>query len=229
MSGSAAGSGGELRVLLRVSAALGAGDRRGVEAILAEEAAGSVGSERVEEVLLQAYLFVGFPPVLEAFSAWRDVTGPPEEGPEGPPPLDARSPDEIVEAGRAACRRIYGGAYRGLRRNVSRLHPDLDRWMVSEGYGKVLSRRGLDLATRELCIVALLTAACWPRQLHSHLRGALRVGAVPDQVEEALEVGIASSVRAERRVLPEGWEARCRELWERVRRRHREAGETAEA
>lgn len=227
MTGSGTPSGEELRVLIRLSAALGAGDRGGVEAAL-EEAAGLVPNERVEEALLQAYLFVGFPPVLEAFSAWREETGPPEEGPEGPPPLDARSPDEIVEAGRAACRRIYGGAYRGLRRNVSRLHPDLDRWMVSEGYGKVLSRRGLDLATRELCIVALLTSACWPRQLHSHLRGALRVGAEPDQVEQALETGIAASVRAERRVLPEGWEGRCRELWERVRRRHREAGETAE-
>jgi len=60
--------------------------------------------------------------------------------------------------------------------------------MVVEGYGKVLGRPGLDLATRELCIAGLLAVLQAPPQLYSHLRGALNAGASRDDVEEALEL-----------------------------------------
>ena len=99
---------------------------------------------------------------------------------------------------------------KGSRPNVERLHPALDRWMVEEGYGKVLSRGATDERTRELCIVALLGAANHERQLHSHLSGALNVGAAPDSVEEALEVGLARLSNA-------GDAGRLRALWQRVR------------
>ena len=82
--------------------------------------------------------------------------------------------------------------------------------MVEEGYGKVLSRGATDERTRELCIVALLGAANHERQLHSHLSGALNVGAAPDSVEEALEVGLARLSNA-------GDAGRLRALWQRVR------------
>ena len=58
--------------------------------------------------------------------------------------------------------------------------------MVSDGYGKVLSRPGLDLARRELCVVAQTAVLSAERQLHSHLRGALHAGATPALVEEVL-------------------------------------------
>jgi 4-carboxymuconolactone decarboxylase len=59
--------------------------------------------------------------------------------------------------------------------------------MISDGYGKVLSRPGLDLKTRELCIVAACAAAGQQRQLHSHLHGALNSGATPDEVVATLD------------------------------------------
>jgi 4-carboxymuconolactone decarboxylase len=59
--------------------------------------------------------------------------------------------------------------------------------MIADGYGKVLSRPGLDLKTRELCIVAACAASSQQRQLHSHLHGALNAGASVSQVSEALE------------------------------------------
>jgi len=75
--------------------------------------------------------------------------------------------------------------------------------MVSGGYGRVIGRPGLDLATRELCIAALLAVWNVPRQLHSHLRGALNAGASVAEVDEAVEVacgyvaaGAAERVRA---------------------------------
>jgi 4-carboxymuconolactone decarboxylase len=80
---------------------------------------------------------------------------------------------------------------------VRDLHPALDSWMVVDGYGKVLSRPGLDLPRRELCIVAACAAMGQDRQLHSHLRGALNVGVEPAVLDEAL-AAIAGLVGAER-------------------------------
>jgi 4-carboxymuconolactone decarboxylase len=42
--------------------------------------------------------------------------------------------------GQEVCRAVYGGQYPRLRENVRDLHPDMERWMVEEGYGKVLGR-----------------------------------------------------------------------------------------
>jgi 4-carboxymuconolactone decarboxylase len=74
-----------------------------------------------------------------------------------------------------------------LRQNIRALHPALDAWMITDGYGKVLSRPGLDLRTRELCIVAACAASAQQRQLHSHLHGALNAGATVAEVESTLD------------------------------------------
>jgi 4-carboxymuconolactone decarboxylase len=76
--------------------------------------------------------------------------------------------------------------YERLRGNIRRLHPDLDDWMIVDGYGKVLSRPGLDLVRRELCIVAACAISRQDRQLHSHLHGALNAGAAATAVSSAL-------------------------------------------
>jgi 4-carboxymuconolactone decarboxylase len=101
--------------------------------------------------------------------------------------------------------------YDRLRVNIRGLHPMLDDWMIVEGYGKVLSRPGLDLPRRELCIVAACAASRQDRQLHSHLHGARNAGAADDVVGEAIE---ALSV-----VLAAPALAATRRLWERVRGR----------
>jgi 4-carboxymuconolactone decarboxylase len=68
------------------------------------------------------------------------------------------------------------------------LHPAVDEWMIAEGYGRTLSRPGLDLMRRELCTVAQTAILETERQLHSHLRGALNAGADPMQVDAVLSV-----------------------------------------
>jgi 4-carboxymuconolactone decarboxylase len=77
------------------------------------------------------------------------------------------------------------------------LHPLLDDWMITEGYGKVLSRPGLDLPRRELCIVAACAATAQDRQLHSHLHGALNAGASAGAIDGAVDA-LASVVAASR-------------------------------
>lgn len=176
---------GRRAALVDLSAALGTGDEVEIARALDRAAAGAAPAE-VEETLLQAHLFVGFPTVLNALAAWRGAAGPADGA--GGPPMELA---ERRRRGEALCRRVYGAAYAKLRRNVRALHPDLDRWMVEEGYGRVLSRDGLDPVTRELCVVGLLAAGGHRRQLRSHLEGALNVGATTDAVRGALEAGLA--------------------------------------
>ena len=98
---------------------------------------------------------------------------------------------------------MYGGQYEKLRANIAALHPDMERWMVREGYGKVLGRPGLDLATRELCIVALLAPQDAGPQLYSHLRGALNAGADEALVDESVRL-LLGSLPSERARAPDG-------------------------
>ena len=80
-----------------------------------------------------------------------------------------------------------------MNANVQALHPDLGRWMVTEGYGKVLGRPGLDLGVRELCIVALLATQDAVPQLYSHLRGSLNAGMAASDVEETLTLALTQA------------------------------------
>lgn len=173
-----------------------------------ERAARDADPAHVEEVLLQSHLFVGFPVALEALALWREVSG-------HDPPVP--TPDEDwIERGERVCGSVYGGAYEALRENVRRLHPDMERWMVSDGYGKVLGRPDPDLRVRELCIAATLMVMDAPRQLYSHLRGALNVGASADELERVLALALPlAGVQAA---------GRARDTWAAVRRRAARAG-----
>lgn len=164
--------------LVALSAALGARRADALDAAL-RRAASHAEPAAVEEALLQSYLFVGYPAALNAFAAWREISGT-----SAPAPSGETGPWE--ERGAEVCRAVYAGQYEGLRANVRRLHPDMERWMVDEGYGKVLGRPGLSLVDRELCIAALLAALDAPRQMYSHVRGALNAGASPAEVDRAL-------------------------------------------
>ena len=185
--------------LVRLSAALARRDLGELREAM-EGCVGTADSRAVEEVILQSYLFLGYPIALNAFALWREVSG-----------LDAgEGVEDSWEAwevrGREVCRTVYGGQYDGLRRNVRALHPDMERWMVAEGYGKVLGRPELDLARRELCIVGLLAVLGSPRQLHSHLRGAMNAGATVGEVEMALSVAGGLMSLEERREAAGVWE-----------------------
>jgi 4-carboxymuconolactone decarboxylase len=179
------------RRLVGVAGIVAAGTEADVREALAD-AERSVPHLWIEELLLQTYLFAGFPRALNAFREWRRRV---------PAPGDPVAPNPDVaawrEQGEATCRAVYGGMYDKLRANIEQLHPALDAWMIVEGYGKVLSRPGLDLQRRELCIVAACVASGQDRQLHSHLHGALNVGVAPAVVREVLE-SLRSIVSPER-------------------------------
>jgi 4-carboxymuconolactone decarboxylase len=168
----------EARVLVRISVALATGRNELLEAAL-RAALDSADPLRVEEALLQSYLFLGYPAALRGLAAWRKVSG-------RSAPAARRDEDEWESRGSATCERVYAGQYGRLRANIAALHPDMERWMITEGYGKVLGRPGLDLATRELCIVALLAPQDAAPQLYSHLRGSLNAGANAQDVQQTV-------------------------------------------
>lgn len=187
-----------VRALVRVSAALAAGRRPALAAEL-RRAGAAAPPQAVEEALLQSYLFLGYPAALDAMRLWREISG------REPPPAVKEDWESWVRRGEEVCARVYGRQYDALRRNVRSLHPDLERWMLAEGYGKVLARSGLELAERELCIVALLAVRGHEPQLHSHLQGALNAGATPAEVQAALDEALAFAAEAEERSARETW------------------------
>lgn len=206
--GAAATFDAETGALVRLSAALAGGGDEALDAAL--DAAASVArAEAVEEALLQSYLFLGYPAALNALARWRR---------RHPQPARPPAPDDWagwVERGARVCERVYAGQYPRLRANIRALHPDMERWMVAEGYGKVLGRPGLELRARELCIVALLAGQRAEPQLYAHLRGALNVGARAEEVEAALALA-TEHVGEERRGAAEA-------VWREVSARERHA------
>jgi 4-carboxymuconolactone decarboxylase len=195
------------RALVRISAALSPCSTADLRGAL-RDAVGVADADAVEEVLLQGYLFAGYPAALNAFRLWREASGR-----DAPP---AVSDDAISwgERGLEVFGIVYGAQAARLREKVAALHPDLERWALNEGYGKVLGRPGLDLATRELCIAALLASLDAEPQLYAHLRGALNAGASEEDVEDALR-------EAGRSMTPERARS-TRDVWARVRERRRE-------
>lgn len=173
------------RALVRLAARIAGGSELDVRDGLRETVSSGTPEGWVEELILQSYLFCGFPRALNAAREWRRVVQRPGAG-RGVGDR-GREYDRFQADGEATCARVYGRFYSKLRQNIVALHPELDAWMIVEGYGKVLSRPALDLGRRELCIVAACVASGQDRQLHSHLHGSRNVGVADDVIGAALD------------------------------------------
>ena len=195
------------RELVRLAAVVASGTEADIRSAMARATAARLPLAWVEELILQTYLFAGFPRGLNAMREWRKASGDLAPEHDEGERLDATA--EWAEQGEQTCQAVYGEMYERLRVNIRALHPALDTWMVVEGYGKVLSRPGLDLKRRELCIIAACAVLEQERQLHSHLHGAVNAGATPAEVDGALAVV--------GEMLDDATRERVRHLWSRVR------------
>jgi 4-carboxymuconolactone decarboxylase len=196
------------RELVRLAAVIASGTELEIRVAMGRMVSAVVPVVWIEELILQTYLFAGFPRGLNAMREWRRASGQP-----APERDEGERPDAIADwtrDGERTCRTVYGEMYDRLRVNIRDLHPALDSWMIVEGYGKVLSRPGLDLKRRELCVVAACAVLEQERQLHSHLHGALNAGATPAEVDETLAVV--------KDMLDGAARDRVMHLWSRVRR-----------
>jgi alkylhydroperoxidase/carboxymuconolactone decarboxylase family protein YurZ len=137
----------------------------------------------LRETILQTYLFAGYASTINALIVFNELA---------PSGDFLREPDgsweEWTRRGTELCRQIYGSQYEKLVGNMKSLHPDLADWMITEGYGKVLSRPFLSPRVRELLIVAMTAALGVQRQFQSHVRGAIHVGASAEEVAAVFAV-----------------------------------------
>ncbi|MEO5799849.1 MAG: carboxymuconolactone decarboxylase family protein [Gemmatimonadales bacterium] len=194
------------RALVALAAAIAQGEEPVVRDKVTDALEAKVPPEWIDELLLQSVLMCGWPRTLIAASLWRKAVGVPAV--DGDAGLDYADYPEWSRRGEETLRTVYGDNYAKLRENVNKLHPALDVWMMVEGYGRTLSRPGLDLARREFCVIVQTAVLDTPRQLHSHLRGALNAGASIADVEAVL--GLVNPFLSY-----DHWKS-VKELWESV-------------
>jgi 4-carboxymuconolactone decarboxylase len=190
------------RALALYSAAIAVGIEEFLNRTIEIGRSHSVAHAQFYEVVLQSYLFLGFPRMLGAAEHLGQHFQP--AGKESMlQKISAEESGAWFEDGIQLCRRVYSDSYLSLKQKVEALAPEVFRWMVIEGYGKVLSRPGLSMVDRELAIVACLMIENREKQLLSHIKGAVNVGAsrdlvrhVIDDVGEAAGDGYATSLSA---------------------------------
>jgi 4-carboxymuconolactone decarboxylase len=177
-----------LRLLAQLSAAVATGDEPRTRTLIRELAllGDAAPRQALQEAILQTYLFAGFPAAINGFNVLQEAW-PSRRGAAQNPEDYYASWREWHARGEELCAKIYGAGYGRLRAHMRELSPELDLWMVVEGYGKTLSRPGLSPEARELCAVASLAALRAERQLRAHLDGARRLGVEEDLLQEALQ------------------------------------------
>ncbi|MBK8550928.1 MAG: hypothetical protein IPL53_07665 [Ignavibacteria bacterium] len=131
---------------------------------------------KLYEGILQSYLFCGFPAAIESLKIFRkyfkefNITG------------TKYNVTEFRQKGNFNCKLIYKKNYKKLIENMNSFSPDLKNWMIIEGYGKVMGRKGLSLLEREFMNISILCTKYYENQLHSHLKGCLYLGASKDDL-----------------------------------------------
>lgn len=70
--------------------------------------------------------------------------------------------------------------------NADELTMPLQEYITRNAWGTVWCRDGLDLKSRSLITVAMLTAMGRTHELKGHLRGALNNGVTPEELREVL-------------------------------------------
>jgi 4-carboxymuconolactone decarboxylase len=171
-----------LRHLARITAAIGPADWTDLNAAVGHARSAGVERSDLEETLLQATLFFGFPRIVSAFE---------ELGRAWPAPAHEADPGPVPEAerrqrGRDLFARIYDHNDKSVRQMLRGFHPEFCDFVLEAAYGRVLARPGLDPRTRELLAVTALAVLRQRPQLVAHARGAARFGADRNAIEDAM-------------------------------------------
>ena len=96
---------------------------------------------------------------------------------------------------------IWGENFEAIEQSLTEVDPDLYAYIRDFAYEEVLARPGLDLKTRELLAITSLIALGAPKELATHIKGALANGASEQEVREtiiqsALFVGFPNALGA---------------------------------
>lgn len=134
----------------------------------------------LEETLLQAVLFFGFPRCVSAFEVLQQHW--PADASRGgavPRRQQRAAGGELFDA-------IYGRNSAAVREMLRGFHQEFHDFVVEAAYGRILSRPGLGKRLRELLSVGALAVLRQIPQLVGHARGALHFGATEAELREVL-------------------------------------------
>lgn len=82
---------------------------------------------------------------------------------------------------------IDGKAGEAVENGLKVISPDLVKYMIEYSFGDIYSREGLDLKSKEIAVVAALTALGNAEpQLKVHINGALNVGCTINEIKEII-------------------------------------------
>lgn len=96
------------------------------------------------------------------------------------------APDRYQQ-GLAKLREIDGEAGERVIDSLAGIAPDFARYLIEFPFGDIYSRPGLDLRSREIAVVAALTAmGNAAPQLKVHLQAALNVGVTREEIVEVI-------------------------------------------
>jgi 4-carboxymuconolactone decarboxylase len=97
------------------------------------------------------------------------------------------TPQTRYDRGLARLHEIDGDAGVKVIDAMRDIAPDFARYLIEFPFGDIYSRPGLDLRSREIAVVAALTAlGNAAPQLRVHIEGALNVGVTQDEVVEVI-------------------------------------------
>ena len=162
----------DLRLLVLFKACIWPGDTALQSELIGRAKGVGLSRSELEEAILQATLFFGFPRAVSAFEVLN------ERWPIDKPPSGSGLPEsERMAAGRRLFASIYGRNDTAVREMLRSFHGEFHDFVLEAAYGRILSRPGLPPRTRELLAVgALAQLDQWP-QLVAHARGAMQFGA----------------------------------------------------
>jgi 4-carboxymuconolactone decarboxylase len=100
---------------------------------------------------------------------------------------EARPDDAASQAGLTTRAQVMGPEYvdRALGAATDFTMP-MQEFITRNAWGNVWQRPGLDLKTRSLITVAMLTAQGKQHELKAHVRGAIHNGATPEELREVM-------------------------------------------
>ena len=96
-------------------------------------------------------------------------------------------PEKDYDKGLVTRRRVMGDEF--VDRALGGMTPftaPIQQYITRNAWGDVWQRPGLDLKTRSLITVAMLTALGKQHELKGHVRGALNNGVTPEELQEVL-------------------------------------------
>lgn len=140
----------------------------------------------IREIIYQCAPFIGFPKTLNAIGVFNEVLK--EKGIKTPLDNAATVSEETrAQKGREIQYPIYGDEIQKSLENLpGNMGADVSRFLTEFCFGDIYTREGLDIKTRELLTIGILTTNGSTNTLKKHIAGAIKVGNTKEEICAAI-------------------------------------------